>query len=117
MSTILTYETPEGSIAIEIDDPPAGTTYAIRGFTPATTGPGRHILEATESFESALGRMKAVANAFARTLGAIDLRPDSASVELALKFTGAAGVVFAKAEAEAQMKVSLTWKPGAAAKA
>ena len=111
MARIVEYQTPDGVIAIEIDEDAAAGSK----FTPASRG-GEVVLQATEGFDQALGRVKAAANAFARTLGEIDLKPESASVELALKFTGAAGAVFARIGAEAQMKVTLSWKPGATGK-
>lgn len=111
MARIIEYQTPDGVIAIEVED----DTEAGGKFVPAARG-GEVVLQASEGFDAALGRVKAAANAFARTLGEIDLKPDSASVELALKFTGAAGVVFAKAGAEAQIKLTLSWKPGGGGK-
>lgn len=41
----------------------------------------------------------------------LDLKPDEIELEVGIKFVGEAGVVFAKASAEATLVVTLKWKP------
>ncbi len=112
MGAILQYDTPDGPIGIEVDDvaPPA-PAYTRKGAggreEPAAAG---GVLRAAEGLEAAPSRVKATADAVARVIASIEARPDAAQVEFALKFTAQAGVVVAKTEAEAQVKVSLTWR-------
>jgi hypothetical protein len=110
MATVLRYDTPDGEVLVEVDDAPGAT--AASPYRPKGGGStDRALVKASEGFEAALGSVKAAANAFARTLAQVEVVPEAASVELSLKFTAEAGVVFAKTEGEAQMKVALTWKP------
>jgi hypothetical protein len=108
MATVLRYETPDGEVLVEVDDGPGASPYRPKGIGGSAD---RALVKASEGFEAALGSVKAAANAFARTMSQVEVVPESAAVEIALKFTAEAGVVFAKTAGEAQMKVALTWKP------
>ena len=108
---LLKFDTPDGEILIEVDDE-ADVVSGVREKGAAADAAERAL--DPEAFDTAIGRIRAIGNAVARTVRDIDLTPETAEVELALKFTGSAGVVFAKAGAEAQMKVRLSRKPGSA---
>ncbi|MEP4032727.1 CU044_2847 family protein [Roseibium polysiphoniae] len=97
---------------MEVADEDVGEpAVRTKGYAPASTGEAaKRVLDAG-GFDAAIGRIKAIGNSVARTMGEIDITPETAEVELLVKFKGAAGVVFASAAAEAQMKVKLTWKP------
>jgi len=104
---ILKYDTPDGEILIETSSRDAIGSVRAKGYA---TSPSEEVLDAG-GFETTIGRVKAIGSAFARTIGEIEVAPTSAEVELALKFTGKAGVIISSVGTEAQMKVKLSWKP------
>jgi len=109
MAVVLEYETPDGVVAIEVEESPYGRTGGM--FLPAAEdGEGRKVLRATEPLDAALGRVKALANSFARTIAGLDTRPDGATVDLALKFSAESGVVVASPGADTHLKLTLSWK-------
>jgi hypothetical protein len=113
MGTVLRYQSPDGDILIETDEV---VVLAPDGFKPKgglvniDGGVADKIIDAG-TFEAAIARVKVLGDAVAKAMYEIATTPETAEVELALKFTGAAGVVFAKVGAEAQMRVKLIWKP------
>ncbi len=109
MPVIIEFETPDGPIAIEAEEAPYGRTANMFTPTARAESASDRVLQATETFDAALGRIKAAANSFSRVLGDLDAKPDSARVEMALKFSAESGVVIAHAGAEAQIKVALIW--------
>ena len=105
---IIAYNTPDGAVAIEVDDASAlPVGFQSKGGSAAAGG--AHVFDGGD-FDAAIGRLKAIGNSIARTLGEIAIPPESAEVELALKFTAVGGAIFAKLGGEAQMSVKLTWK-------
>ena len=112
---ILKYDTPDGEILIQVEDEESTASDVRRkGVQPAASAGeplANRILERGD-FDAALVRIKAIGNSMARTVSQLDVAPETAEVELAVSFSGDAGVVFAKAGVEAQMKVKLAWKPG-----
>lgn len=99
------FNTPDGDILFESLE-----AVGTKGFMPGGTRDVVGQVLDGGSFEAALSRLKAVGNAIARTLGEIATPPQSAEVELSLKLTAAAGAVFAKVGAEADMNIKLTWQ-------
>jgi hypothetical protein len=65
--------------------------------------------EASESFESALERVKLAAAVVRDKMSALEVAPDEVTVEFAIKLGTAAGVVVASASAEANFKVLVRW--------
>ncbi|AXS39291.1 CU044_2847 family protein [Breoghania sp. L-A4] len=109
---ILKYDTPDGEILIEVPDEDAqASSTRTKGFVPAGGAAAAKAALDEGSFEAAITRVKAAGNALSETIAGIELTPETAELELTLKFVGGAGVVFASASAEAQMKVKLVWKP------
>jgi Trypsin-co-occurring domain 1 len=109
---ILKYSTPDGEILIET----AQIAAAIPDGFIAKGGDSVAAMLDGGSFEAAIGRIKVIANAVAKTMYDIATTPETAEVELALKFSGKAGIILAESSAEAQLKVKLVWKPKSAAK-
>lgn len=64
---------------------------------------------ASESFESALDRVRLAAAAVRDKLSDPGVSPGEVTVEFAIKLGTAAGVVVANASAEANLKVMLRW--------
>jgi Trypsin-co-occurring domain 1 len=104
---ILKYSTPDGEILIETAEI---AIASIEGVVGKGGDPMANVLDGG-SFEAAIGRIKVIANAVAKTMHEIATTPETAEVELALKFSGKAGIILAESSAEAQLKVKLVWKP------
>ncbi len=121
MTGILTFDTPHGRIAIEVDESvaraaggkPAAPEFVAKGSAPMTGRAGDVIAEAPKSFEEAMTSLKAYARSLQDLIMGLDLTPKEVSVEIGLKMSGSAGFIIAKAGAETEMKVSLTWEPAA----
>ena len=78
--------------------------------TLVRASPAQRIAEvATESFESALGRVGLAAAAIRDKLAALEVQPDEVTVEFGIKLGSAAGVVVANASTEANLKLLLRW--------
>ena len=64
---------------------------------------------ASESFESALDRVRLAAAAVRSKLSDLEVPPSEVTVEFSIKLGTAAGVVVASASTEANLKVLLRW--------
>ena len=86
---------------IEVDSPP--------GLRQAKSN--QVIIKVEGAIDTAVERSLMLAEQFAPSIrqAADGIRPDSASIQFGLKFGGEGGVVLAKASAEANLSVSLTW--------
>ena len=93
-----------GSIVVEVDEPepPGGVVRAAR--------PGEVAEKARQSFEAAMERIRPVAGTLIAKLRGLHDPPDEVEVEFGLKMSAEAGAVVAAAGAEANYKVTLTWK-------
>jgi deoxyhypusine synthase len=94
-----------GTVLVEVDVP---DTQAAR------IGVSDQIRAAGESFEQSLQVLRPVAKAIMETLR--ELSPQEVSAEFGFKMNVEKGVIIAKAGAEANFKVTLTWKQPAATK-
>ncbi|NBC34610.1 MAG: hypothetical protein GVY13_18185 [Alphaproteobacteria bacterium] len=122
MTGILQYDTAHGTISIEVDE---GTAAAQQGHAraaatgievkgdhgPKRTEAGDVIAKASGTFDQAMESLRAYAGSLADMIEGLDLTPEEVSIDVGLKMTGSAGFIIAKAGAETEMKVSLTWKP------
>ncbi|WP_341674853.1 CU044_2847 family protein [Niveibacterium sp. SC-1] len=90
-----------GCVLFEVDEAVSDKTYR---------GAGELGARATESFESAIGQIKPMADALAAQLSNLARAPESVVVEFGIKVTANAGAVIAKAGGEASLKVTLSWK-------
>lgn len=93
-----------GSIVVEVDEPEpeGGVVRAAR--------PGEIAAKAGQTFEAALERIKPAAGAIIAKLRSLSDPPDELEIEFGLKMSAEAGAVVAAAGAEANYKVTLTWK-------
>jgi hypothetical protein len=76
-------------------------------------GRGGALEKATQSFEEAVAGIRPIAETLLGQLAA--LAPESVSVEFGVKFSAQAGVILASSALEGNCKVTLGWKPAAAA--
>ena len=98
-----------GSINVEIEpaqDSGGFTELGIQNMAETA------MAEATEAFDKLTATIHAVAYGFREHIDRLEkhVRPDEVSVEFGLTFKADAGVVVAKAGAEASFKIGLTWK-------
>ena len=121
MTGILQFETKHGVISIEVDEAVARAVGSDRvaetglqpkgGFRTASADGGDVVAKAPGKFDEAMASLKAYAGNLADLIDGFDFTPEEVSVEVGLKMTGSAGFIIAKAGAETEMKVALTWKP------
>ena len=71
--------------------------------------------QAHQTFEAALSHLGPVMEAVTSQIRRLSSRPDEVGVELGVTLKAEAGILIAKTAAEGNIKVSLKWKPGAAA--
>lgn len=100
----------ESSLIVEVaDDLDSGVVLA---------GRMRDVAGMTsETFESALDRLKLAAEAVVGKMRNLTQSPDEVTVEFSIKLATAVGVVIANSSAEANLKVTLRWSPGAGSEA
>jgi hypothetical protein len=91
------------SMAVEVDEP--GTEGMVRAARP-----GEITEKATQTFEAALERLKPAAAAIISQLRGVSDPPEQIGVEFGVKLSAGAGAVIASAGAEANYKVTLTWR-------
>ena len=66
---------------------------------------------ADQTFETALGTIRTVAQGVLSQLKDLAVRPQVVTVEFGIELTGKAGAMLVAAGASAQLKVGLTWQP------
>ncbi|MGH3899334.1 MAG: CU044_2847 family protein [Pseudonocardiaceae bacterium] len=79
---------------------------------PGTVPAGRlHDLaeSATETFDSAMNRLRAAGGTIVRRMRDMEQPPDEVTVQFAVKLATQAGVVIANTSAEANLSVTLKW--------
>jgi hypothetical protein len=64
---------------------------------------------ASETFDSAMQRLRAAAEVVRTTMHEIDDKPHEVTVEFAVKVTAQVGVIVANSAAEANLKVTVRW--------
>jgi hypothetical protein len=97
-----------GTVLVQVpDEVPAGPV--MRGRTAEAT-----IDRADQTFEMALSTVRTVAHGVVIQLKDLAVQPQEVTVEFGIELTGRTGAVLVAASASAQLKVSLTWRPGEA---
>lgn len=117
MTGILQFQSKHGVISVEVDPQQAeaaggeraGSGLVAKGGSGAVAG-AEIVAKASESFDEAMSTLKAYAASVEDLVMDLDLTPKEVSVEIGLKMSGSAGFIIAKADAEAEMKVALTWE-------
>lgn len=90
------------TIFVEIDSPVEGLV--------AVANPGEIAVKVAQSLEGALQKIKPAASAVVATLRDLADSPDEITVEFGVKLSAKAGAILASADAEANYKVTLSWK-------
>jgi hypothetical protein len=89
---------------------------SAEGLVPVAN-PGDIAVKVGQSLEAALQKIKPAASAVVATLKSLADSPDEIKVEFGVKLSAKAGAILASADAEANYKVTLSWKakPGSSA--
>jgi len=74
------------------------------------------LAQATDTFESALEKVRTAAEGILRQLRSLAQPPDEVAVEFGVKMSAESGAIIAKASGEANFKINLTWKREATGK-
>lgn len=99
---LVEFSTKDGSsICVEVNDEERTTGVAGRDGV---------LGKAQQTFEDAIGRVRPIAEAVLEGLSGLANTPDQVAVEFGIKLSAKAGVVLVSSDAEANLKVSLTWK-------
>ena len=93
-----------GAILVQVDEP------APEGGVVRAARPGEVLKKASQTFESALDKIKPAAGAIIAKLRGLADPPDEIEVEFGLTLSAEAGAFVAAAGAEANYAVKLTWK-------
>jgi hypothetical protein len=98
-----------GSVVIEVNEPPDGTV--MRGL-----GKDRSALveQADKTFEDATAAITPAARSLITRLRSMDDAPDEVGVEFGVQLSAQTGAFIASVAAEANFKVSMTWRRRAA---
>jgi hypothetical protein len=89
------------SLVVEVDEEP-GIVRSAR--------PGELMATASQTFESALVKVKPAAEALLATFRNLAESPDEITVDFGMKVTAEAGLVIAQGGAEANFAVKLAWR-------
>ncbi|HET6447706.1 MAG TPA: CU044_2847 family protein [Conexibacter sp.] len=89
-----------GTLAVELPPDELG------GASPAA---GEH--QVKESFEQAVGRLRAIADGVMSAVSRVQIVPSEVTVEFSVRLDKRTGLVLVSAGAEASLKVRLTWQP------
>ena len=98
-------EEGEAKIFVEVPD-----SVAPPGRRIARETAGGVLDDTAGDFEGALASIRRVANGFHEAVTDLVKAPDAAVVEFGVKLTAGAGIIIASGTAEANVKVTLTWK-------
>ena len=105
MKELVAFTLPGGStILVEVEEP-----EAVGGITRASRKPGEVFIEAKESFEQALEKMRTSAELVVTKLRDLSVKPDEMEMEFGFNLSAQFGAVIASATAEANYKVTLRW--------
>jgi hypothetical protein len=98
-----------GSVLVEVDDPLGGPV--MRGL-----GKDRSALveKADETFEDATAALAPAARSLIARLRSLDDAPDEVGIEFGVQLSAQTGAFIASVAAEANFKVSMTWRRAAA---
>ena len=128
MTNIMTFKSEYGPISVEMDDATARSAsdesnkgdagdWVKKGVKSLSSRDNEVHIESDAQFNDAISSLRAYASTLLDVVHDIKLTPSEVAVEVGLKLTGSAGFIIAKAEGEAEMKVSLKWEPAKTAQA
>jgi len=85
-------------LLVEVDEPRDPARSLV------SAGPPRDL-----DFGAALGSIKEAAEELFTTLQSVSVKPDSCEIAFGVKITGSFGAILAKAQAEGNFSVKMTW--------
>jgi hypothetical protein len=97
-----------GSVVVEVDEPPAGPVMRGAGRDPSALAE-----KADKTVEDATAAVTPPAGSLIARLRSISDPPDEAGIEFGLQPSAQSGAFIAAVAAEANFKVSMTWRRGA----
>ncbi|MEV8093350.1 CU044_2847 family protein [Kitasatospora sp. NPDC085879] len=109
MSHYVEFLTADGAV-VRVES--TSQTPAAYGMQPVGRGGGDAVVRASETFEHALGGVRAAAEAALAVLRDGSLRPDTVEIEFGVKLSAEAGALIARTAADAHLTVKLSWSPG-----
>ena len=105
MKRLIEYPLEDGgTILVEVDEP------EIEAGLVEAAIEDEIIARAQQSFEGALAIIRPTAATFVKNVKSIADKPDEIEVEFGIKLSAEAGAFLAAAGAEANFKITLTWK-------
>jgi NTP-dependent ternary system trypsin peptidase co-occuring protein len=96
-----------GDVVVEVHDDDPGVGRVSRS--------GDAVAEAGITYEAALEQVRRAADATVKTLRRMDVAPDGLEVQFGVRLNGEVGAVIAKAGAEANFTVKITWSASSTA--
>jgi len=100
-----------GFLVVEVAEAQSLGGRVMRG-----SGAEAALAQATDTFESALEKVRTAAEGILRQLRSLAQPPDEVAVEFGVKMSAESGAIIAKASGEANFKINLTWKREATGK-
>ena len=95
---------PDDVVVIEVNEP-------VEDAGLERVGRGEIVERATATFEEAFDRIKGPASSVLARMRSLAEPPDEVVVEFGVRLSAKAGAVIASADAEANFKITLTWRP------
>jgi len=108
MTTIVTLSDEAGGVIQFLID--EDTSYIEHGFQPKGDLPPTVNEDVEKSFGECFDPIRRLADQLAIKIGEVQAKPSEVEVTVGVKVTAEAGVLFAKAGADAEMTVKLVWK-------
>lgn len=113
MKRLVEFDTPDGPIWAEVDEPDtldirSSTGITVRGDSDEPTT--QAINKANFTFNDAIGKVRPIAEAFIHMVTGLTEPPSEMEVEFSLKLSAKAGVIVTSAGLDANYTVRLTWK-------
>ena len=105
MKRLIEFPLDDGSgvVYVEVDD------SQTSGYDRVGAGEGALGGRAAQSFQDALTPLRPAVAAVIEKFRGLATPPDKVELQFGIKLTGKAGAVFASAETEGQLQVTLTW--------
>jgi hypothetical protein len=98
-----------GSVLVEVDEPPGAPVMRGLGKDRSSV-----VEEAGQTFEDATAAVTPAARSLIARLRAIDDPPDEVGIEFGVRLSAQTGAFIASVAADANFKVSMTWRRCAA---
>jgi hypothetical protein len=98
-----------GSVLVEVDATPTGPVMRGLGKDRSTV-----VVEADKTFEEATAAMTPAARSLIARIRSMEDAPDEIGIEFGVQLSAQAGAFIASVAAEANFKVSMTWRRRAA---